>query len=191
MPGWRNWQTQRTQNPPTFGSWGFDSPSRHHTRHSFLQRSKSSIRAVHELSCSSGEGICCVDLRSNFCVARRPHCRRRIGRRRFVGFASETELPLLRSEHSRRDGKAEKKRQNRINDWKKGKDRTEEGPKEATPGRKSWVGLLAADLSLSGAESSAFGNAYKNLQKCERSVKTTWDCPKELVESYRRGESLG
>ena len=40
-----------------------------------------------------------------------------------MGFASETELPLLRSEHSRRDGKAEKKRQNRINDWKKGKDR--------------------------------------------------------------------
>ena len=29
QPGWRNWQTQRTQNPPTFGSWGFDSPSRH------------------------------------------------------------------------------------------------------------------------------------------------------------------
>src|SRR5882724_6233759 len=29
-PGWRNWQTQRTQNPPTFGSWGFDPPSRHH-----------------------------------------------------------------------------------------------------------------------------------------------------------------
>ena len=28
-PGWRNWQTQRTQNPPTFGSWGFDPPSRH------------------------------------------------------------------------------------------------------------------------------------------------------------------
>ena len=22
--------TQRTQNPPTFGSWGFNSPSRHH-----------------------------------------------------------------------------------------------------------------------------------------------------------------
>jgi hypothetical protein len=21
-----------TQNPPTFGSWGFDSPSRHHTK---------------------------------------------------------------------------------------------------------------------------------------------------------------
>jgi hypothetical protein len=31
-PGWRNWQTQRTQNPPTFGSWGFDSPSRHHSK---------------------------------------------------------------------------------------------------------------------------------------------------------------
>ena len=30
VPGWRNWQTQRTQNPPIFGSWGFDSPSRHH-----------------------------------------------------------------------------------------------------------------------------------------------------------------
>jgi hypothetical protein len=30
-PGWRNWQTQRTQNPPDFGPWGFDSPSRHHT----------------------------------------------------------------------------------------------------------------------------------------------------------------
>jgi hypothetical protein len=29
-PGWRNWQTQRTQNPPSFGFWGFDSPSRHH-----------------------------------------------------------------------------------------------------------------------------------------------------------------
>jgi hypothetical protein len=31
-PGWRNWQTQRTQNPPTFGSWGFDPPSRHHSK---------------------------------------------------------------------------------------------------------------------------------------------------------------
>jgi hypothetical protein len=28
-PGWRNWQTQRTQNPPRATSWGFDSPSRH------------------------------------------------------------------------------------------------------------------------------------------------------------------
>jgi hypothetical protein len=33
VPGWRNWQTQRTQNPPTFGSWGFDSPSRHQLNH--------------------------------------------------------------------------------------------------------------------------------------------------------------
>ena len=29
-PGWRNWQTQRTQNPPRATSWGFDPPSRHH-----------------------------------------------------------------------------------------------------------------------------------------------------------------
>src|SRR5580698_5661587 len=29
QPGWRNWQTQRTQNPPGFGPWGFKSPSRH------------------------------------------------------------------------------------------------------------------------------------------------------------------
>src|SRR5271157_3524017 len=29
-PGWRNWQTQRTQNPPRLiTSWGFDPPSRH------------------------------------------------------------------------------------------------------------------------------------------------------------------
>src|SRR5258708_2252151 len=32
-PGWRNWQTQRTQNPPDFGPWGFDSPSRHQPLH--------------------------------------------------------------------------------------------------------------------------------------------------------------
>ena len=38
QPGWRNWQTQRTQNPPTFGSWGFDSPSRHHTKTFGLMR---------------------------------------------------------------------------------------------------------------------------------------------------------
>jgi hypothetical protein len=29
-PGWRNWQTQRTQNPSEAIPWGFDSPSRHH-----------------------------------------------------------------------------------------------------------------------------------------------------------------
>src|ERR1700678_4854050 len=28
-PGWRNWQTQRTQNPPGFGPWGLNSPSLH------------------------------------------------------------------------------------------------------------------------------------------------------------------
>jgi hypothetical protein len=31
-PGWRNWQTQRTQNPPRATSWGFDSPSRHQSK---------------------------------------------------------------------------------------------------------------------------------------------------------------
>ena len=31
QPGWRNWQTQRTQNPPRATSWGFDPPSRHQT----------------------------------------------------------------------------------------------------------------------------------------------------------------
>jgi hypothetical protein len=36
------------------------------------------------------------------------------------------------------NGKAEKKRRNGIKDRKKGKDR--ERKKEATPGRKSWVG---------------------------------------------------
>ena len=35
QPGWRNWQTQRTQNPPRATSWGFDPPSRHHTTHLF------------------------------------------------------------------------------------------------------------------------------------------------------------
>jgi hypothetical protein len=29
-PGWRNWQTQETQNLPAFGPWGFDSLSGHH-----------------------------------------------------------------------------------------------------------------------------------------------------------------
>src|ERR1700678_3205092 len=31
-PGWRNWQTQRTQNPPGFRPWGLDSPSWHHSK---------------------------------------------------------------------------------------------------------------------------------------------------------------
>ena len=34
-PGWRNWQTQRTQNPPGFGPWGFDPPSRHHLKYQY------------------------------------------------------------------------------------------------------------------------------------------------------------
>src|SRR5579859_3665369 len=42
-PGWRNRQTQRTQNPPRATSWGFDPPSRHQDKlHKMnrLQRSK-------------------------------------------------------------------------------------------------------------------------------------------------------
>jgi hypothetical protein len=35
-PGWRNWQTQRTQNPPIARSWGFDPPSRHQTSHIYI-----------------------------------------------------------------------------------------------------------------------------------------------------------
>src|ERR1700733_2899827 len=34
-PGWRNWQTQRTQNPPIARSWGFDPPSRHQQNKEF------------------------------------------------------------------------------------------------------------------------------------------------------------
>src|ERR1700733_2187332 len=34
-PGWRNWQTQRTQNPPRATSWGFDPPSRHHLKYQY------------------------------------------------------------------------------------------------------------------------------------------------------------
>jgi hypothetical protein len=34
-PGWRNWQTQRTQNPPRATSWGFDPPSRHQQNKEF------------------------------------------------------------------------------------------------------------------------------------------------------------
>ena len=40
---WLYGDTQRTQNPPTFGSWGFDSPSRHHTTR------VNQIEAPHEL----------------------------------------------------------------------------------------------------------------------------------------------
>ena len=34
-PGWRNWQTQRTQNPRIASPWGFDPPSRHHLRYQY------------------------------------------------------------------------------------------------------------------------------------------------------------
>jgi hypothetical protein len=34
-PGWRNWQTQRTQNPSEAIPWGFDSPSRHHLEYQY------------------------------------------------------------------------------------------------------------------------------------------------------------
>ena len=34
-PGWRNWQTQRTQNPSEAIPWGFDSPSRHHLKYRY------------------------------------------------------------------------------------------------------------------------------------------------------------
>ena len=38
QPGWRNWQTQRTQNPPGFGPWGFDPPSRHQSKRLMLSK---------------------------------------------------------------------------------------------------------------------------------------------------------
>jgi hypothetical protein len=31
VPGWRNWQTRRTQNPVLVREWEFDPPSGHHT----------------------------------------------------------------------------------------------------------------------------------------------------------------
>ena len=30
VPGWRNWQTRRTQNPVLAREWEFDPPSGHH-----------------------------------------------------------------------------------------------------------------------------------------------------------------
>ena len=30
LPGWRNWQTRRTQNPVLSREWEFDPPSGHH-----------------------------------------------------------------------------------------------------------------------------------------------------------------
>ena len=56
-PGWRNWQTQRTQNPPTFGSWGFDSPSRHHLKP--IEYAATWARSPHAMNlCSRRSGLC-------------------------------------------------------------------------------------------------------------------------------------
>src|SRR5205807_6997228 len=54
-PGWRNWQTQRTQNPPDFGPWGFDPPSRH-------QCASRVIARAWRLSNRDNVSICCAAL---------------------------------------------------------------------------------------------------------------------------------
>src|ERR1700742_2260567 len=46
MPGWRNWQTQRTQNPPRATSWGFDPPSRHQDSKELTAKITSPTREV-------------------------------------------------------------------------------------------------------------------------------------------------
>ena len=50
MPGWRNWQTRRTQNPVLAREWEFDPPSGHHRFMQFQDvrygRSRLSIRSV-------------------------------------------------------------------------------------------------------------------------------------------------
>lgn len=54
-PGWRNWQTQRTQNPPIFGSWGFDPPSRHQQNKEFIVILASQLREAKSFGgCSDG-----------------------------------------------------------------------------------------------------------------------------------------
>ena len=47
MPGWWNWQTQRTQNPPHFGAWGFDPPSRHQDNKEFNEDNGHSSESGH------------------------------------------------------------------------------------------------------------------------------------------------
>ncbi len=42
MPGWRNWQTRRTQNPVLAREWEFDPPSGH--------QSSCSLRSAHDAS---------------------------------------------------------------------------------------------------------------------------------------------
>src|SRR5580698_8472870 len=55
QPGWRNWQTQRTQNPPGFGPWGFEPPSRHQQNKGFRVKMASRMREAILLGgCSDG-----------------------------------------------------------------------------------------------------------------------------------------
>jgi len=46
-PGWRNWQTQRTQNPPIARSWGFDPPSRHQYNKRLIVKMATQARSGH------------------------------------------------------------------------------------------------------------------------------------------------
>jgi hypothetical protein len=46
VPGWRNWQTRRTQNPVTARSCRFDSYARHH---SSMKPVAASITRIHEM----------------------------------------------------------------------------------------------------------------------------------------------
>ena len=65
-PGWRNWQTQRTQNPPIARSWGFDPPSRHHKiNHLQLRRFCSHLRLCPNCAQSS---ISCFGAKSSLRV---------------------------------------------------------------------------------------------------------------------------
>ena len=52
MPGWRNWQTRRTQNPVLAREWEFDPPSGHHRfrhcRRAMWDFHKSSVRILRE-----------------------------------------------------------------------------------------------------------------------------------------------
>ena len=56
-PGWRNWQTQRTQNPPEATPWGFDSPSRHQDKFQKMNKlQRQSLSVMKGFSCSKGDG---------------------------------------------------------------------------------------------------------------------------------------
>ena len=47
-PGWWNWQTQRTQNPPRATSWGFDPPSRHQDKLNTMSKYENQSLSVRE-----------------------------------------------------------------------------------------------------------------------------------------------